>query len=307
MILPTFRQLQYLVAVVDLGHFGHAAERCHVTQSTLSAGIRELETALQAELIERTRRSVKPTPLGLEIAEKGRALLDGARDIAEMAQSEMAPLSGRMRLGVIPTIGPFVLPRVLGGLRTAYPDLRLYLREDQTEDALGQLRRGELEAALIALPYDTEDFVTLALGKDPFWVALPAGHTLADRKVIAAEDLPADELLLLEEGHCLRDHALAACNLRSRRHGGAFEGTSLYTLVEMVANGLGITFVPEVALSAGLGDRDDVVFRPLPPAGPMRTLALVWRRSFRREDDIAALATYLLGAMAGLRAKRIMT
>lgn len=306
MILPTFRQLQYLVAVVDLGHFGHAAERCHVTQSTLSAGIRELETALQAELIERTRRSVKPTPLGLEIAEKGRALLDGARDIAEMAQSEMAPLSGRMRLGVIPTIGPFVLPRVLGGLRTAYPDLRLYLREDQTEDALEQLRRGELEAALIALPYDTEDFVALTLGKDPFWVALPAGHTLADRKVIAAEDLPADELLLLEEGHCLRDHALAACKLRPRRHGGAFEGTSLYILVEMVANGLGITFVPEVALSAGLGDRDDVVFRPLPPAGQMRTLALVWRRSFRREDDIAALATYLRGAMAGLRAKRMM-
>lgn len=304
MILPTLRQLQYLVAVVDLVHFGRAAERCHVTQSTLSAGIRELETGLQAELIERTRRSVKPTPLGLEIAEKGRALLDGARDIAEAAQAEMAPLSGRMRLGVIPTIGPFVLPRVLKGLRTAYPDLRLYLRELQTEEVLGQLRRGELEAALIALPYDVDEFVTLNLGKDPLWVALPAGHPLAGGKVIAPEDLPADQLLLLEEGHCLRDHALAACNLGPRRHGDRFEGTSLYTLVEMVANGLGITFVPEIALSAGLGARDDVVFRPLPSAGPARTLALAWRRSFRREDDIAALATYFRGVMAGLRVKR---
>lgn len=304
MYLPTLRQLEYLIAVIDLRHFGHAAERCHVTQSTLSAGLRELETLLQAELVERTRRKVQPTPLGIEIADKARAVLDGAREIAEIAAADSQPLSGRMRLGVIPTIGPFVLPRVLGGLRKAYPDLRLYLKEGQTADVLDQLNRGELEAAIIALPYDTGKFETLALGGDAFWVALPKGHKLAKKRTLKPSDLPPDELLMLEDGHCLRDHALAACELASLKSTGDFEATSLYTLVEMVANGLGITFLPEIALSSGMINTDALELRPFQTGAAPRQIGLVWRKSFRRDLDIAALGAYLRGRMAGLRVKR---
>ena len=304
MILPTIRQLQYLVAVVDLNHFGQAAERCNVTQSTLSAGIAELENLLQAQLIERTKRRVQVTMLGEEIVEKARALLDAAVDIAETARAAEAPLSGRIRMGVIPTIAPFVLPRVLARLRRAYPDLRLYLREGQTEPLIGQLRRGELETALIALPFDIGDLEKLLLGPDPLWAVLPEGHPLAEARTVSPEDLTGEELLLLEDGHCLRDHALAACSLKGPRGAGGFESTSLYTLVEMVANGLGVTFVPEIAITAGLLKGSTVEARPLTPDSPPRELALVWRRSYRREADLAALATYMRGQLATLRIKR---
>lgn len=304
MYLPTLRQLEYLIAVVDLCHFGHAAERCNITQSTLSAGLRELETLLQAELVERTRRKVQPTPLGTEIAEKARLVLDGARDIAETAAADSQPLSGRMRLGVIPTIGPFVLPRVLGGLRTAYPDLKLYLKEGQSADVLDQLNRGDLEAAIIALPYDTGSLKTLVLGGDAFWVALPKGHELSQKRSLDPTDLPPDELLMLEDGHCLRDHALAACDLAPSKSSGNFEASSLYTLAEMVANGLGITFLPEIALSSGMINTNALEVRPLKTDGAPRQIGLVWRKSFRRDLDIAALGAYLRGRMAGLRVKR---
>jgi len=304
MILPTIRQLQYLVAVVDLNHFGQAAERCHVTQSTLSAGIAELENLLQASLIERTKRSVRITPLGEEIAEKARALLLAAADIAETARAAEAPLSGRFRMGVIPTIGPYVLPRVLARLRRAYPDLRLYLREGQTAALIDQLRRGELEAALIALPYDIGGLESLALGADPLWAVLPLGHPLTEEKTVSPADLAGEELLLLEDGHCLRDHALAACSFGKSRAEGGFQSASLYTLVEMAANGLGVTFVPEIAITAGLLKGSTVEARPLDPDSPSRELALVWRKSFRRENDLAALATYMRGQMASMRAHR---
>ncbi|OEJ67764.1 hydrogen peroxide-inducible genes activator [Magnetovibrio blakemorei] len=304
MYLPTLRQLEYLIAVVDLCHFGQAAERCHVTQSTLSAGLSELENLLQAELVERTRRKVQPTPLGLEIAEKARTVLEGARDIAEVATAAGLPLSGRMRMGIIPTIGPFVLPRVLGGLRQAYPDLKLYLTEGQSADVLDQLHRGDLEAAIIALPYDTGNLKTFDLGGDAFWVALPKGHALAKKRSLSPADLPTDELLMLADGHCLRDHALAACSLAGFKHSGEFASTSLYTLAEMVANGLGITFLPEIALNSGMINTQALELRPLKTNGAPRQIALVWRASFRRDLDIAALGAYLRGRMAGLRVKR---
>ena len=304
MHLPTIRQLQYLVAVVDLNHFGRAAERCHVTQSTLSAGIAELENLLQAQLIERTKRRVRVTLLGEEIVEKARALLDAATDIAETARAAEAPLSGRFRMGVIPTIGPFVLPRVLARLRKAYPDLRLYLREGQTEPLIDQLRRGELECALIALPYDIGELESLSLGPDPLWAVLPKNHPLAKAKTVSPGDLAGEEMLLLEDGHCLRDHALAACGLKGLRKAGGFQSTSLYTLVEMAANGLGVTFVPEIAITAGLVKNAAVEVRPLPVDSPPRDLTLVWRKSFRREGDLAALATYMRGQLASLRVGR---
>lgn len=306
MILPTLRQLQYLVAVVDERHFGRAAEKCLVTQSTLSAGIRELETLLRATLIERTKRRVLPTPLGERIAEKARIVLAGAMDIADTAAGGADPLTGPFRLGVIPTIGPFVLPQVLGGLRAAYPDMRLFLREDQTAPLLDRLRRGDLEAAVLALPYDLGDGLdVINLGADPFQVALPKDHPLAKdkRKTVSADDLDPAEMLLLEDGHCLREHALAACHLRDVG-GGAYQSTSLYTLVEMVANGLGVTFLPNVAVNAGLGKQPDVVIKPLTKGSPARHLGLVWRSSFVRDGDVAALGAYLKGRMAGLRIKR---
>ncbi|HEY9080439.1 hydrogen peroxide-inducible genes activator [Magnetovibrio sp.] len=308
MYLPTLRQLEYLIAVVDLRHFGHAADRCHVTQSTLSAGLRELETLLQAELVERTRRKVQPTPLGLEIADKARVVLDGAREIAEVASAASQPLSGRMRLGVIPTIGPFVLPRVLAGLREAYPDLKLYLKEGRSAEVIDQLNRGDLEAAIIAQPYDIGALQSMTLGDDAFWVALPRNHPLAKKRSLSPADLPTDELLMLEDGHCLRDHALAACELSGLRSGarqsGNFESSSLYTLAEMVANGLGITFLPEIALSSGMINTTNLEVRPLKTNGAPRQIGLVWRSAFRRDLDIAALGAYLRGRMAGLRVKR---
>lgn len=304
MALPTIRQLQYFLAVVELRHFGRAAERCHVTQSTLSAGIAELEALLQAQLLERTKRRVRVTPLGEDIAEKAREVLDGVADIAELARSAEAPLSGRFRMGVIPTIGPYVLPRVLARLRRAYPDLRLYLREAQTDPLIDQLRRGELETALIALPYDIGGLVHLSLGPDSLWVVLPPGHALAPAKAVSPGDLVGEELLMLEDGHCLREHALAACHLQGVRVAGGFQSASLFTLVEMVANGLGVTFVPEIALTAGLLKGSTVEARPLAAGSPPRELALVWRESFRREGDLAALATLMRGAMAARRVQR---
>jgi LysR family hydrogen peroxide-inducible transcriptional activator len=305
-VLPTLRQLQFLVAVVDLRHFGRAAERCRVTQSTLSAGLKDLENVLQAKLVERTKRKVLPTPLGEAVAERARTLLAGAEAVVETARAGGEPLTGSFRLGAIPTIGPFVLPRVLQGLRRAYPDLRLYIREDQTRELLDRLRRGELEAALIALPYDVQDFAVMDLGADPFWLVAPRNHPLiqARSKAVAAEDVPADELLLLEDGHCLREHALSACHLGRTTRGREFQATSLYTLAEMVANGLGVTFFPEIALSADLLKGTDVGLKPLTKDSPARRIALVWRKSYHRTGDVAALGAYMKGRMAGMRASR---
>ena len=305
-LLPSIRQLQYLVAVVDLRHFGKAAERCFVTQSTLSAGLKDLEQALQATLVERTQRKVLPTPLGEVIARQAREVLAGAEAIVDTARSGGAPLHTALRLGVIPTIGPFVLPRVLKGLRKAYPDLKLFLREEQTVALLERLRAGELEAALIALPYDVSDCEVIELGSDPLWLVAPPNHPLIlkDCDSVAVSDLFPRELLLLEDGHCLREHALAACHMHQARRNEGYQATSLYSLIEMVANGLGVTFIPEIALSAGLVRDADVAVKPLTDGSPIRRLGLVWRRSYHRPDDLAALGAYLKGRMAGLRIKR---
>jgi LysR family hydrogen peroxide-inducible transcriptional activator len=304
--LPSLRQLKYLVALVELRHFGRAAERCFVTQSTLSASLRDLEALLGARLVERTKRKVLPTPLGETIAEQARALLAAAEVIVETARAGGEPLSGRFRLGVIPTIGPFVLPRVLHGLRLAYPALRMYLREDQTRPLLERLRKGALEAAIIALPYDVSDLEVISLGADPLWLAAHPDHPLirARRKTVASAEVAADEVLLLEDGHCFRDHALAACRLGQRSGREEYQATSLYTLVEMAANGLGVTFLPEIAISAGLVKGADVALKPLAKDSPARHLGLVWRKTFQREGDVAALGAYLRGRMAGLRAAR---
>lgn len=291
--LPTIRQLRYLVAVAEHLHFGRAAEACHATQSTLSAGLQELESLLGVTLVERTKRRVLMTPLGDEVVARARNILRGAEDIADLARSAGRPLSGPLRLGVIPTIAPFLLPQALPGLRHAYPSLKLTLREDLTARLLERLAGGSLDAALLALPYDAPDMEMLPLATDPFLLACPPGHPLAAKAEISGADLAGAELLLLEEGHCLRDHALAACSLPGPKRGEGVFGTSLGTLVQMVASGMGVTLVPELAVKAGLLRGTDLITRPL-LGGGHRLLGLAWRRSSTRGAEFRLLGEVLL-------------
>lgn len=290
MNLPTIRQLQYLIAVVELRHFGQAAERCFVTQSTLSTGIQDLETLLGAKLLERTKRKVIPTQLGVELSDKARQLLGLAAEMVEMAQADDRPLTGRLRLGVIPTIGPFILPQVLPGIRQRFPDLKLFLIEDQTARLLERIATGDLDVAILALPYDIGNLESETFWSENFWVALPENHPLSAGGSIASQELPVDQLLLLEEGHCFRDHALAACHMGELRHSAAFQGTSLYTLIQMVAGGQGITFIPEMAVDSALMKQSNISFRPLSEQGPHRKISLVWRPGFHHKRDLHLLA-----------------
>lgn len=293
--LPTPRQLRYLVTVAETLHFGQAAERCHVTQSTLSAGIRELETLLGVTLIERqTRRQVVVTPLGREIVARAERLLADIESLVETAEAGTRPLSGLFRLGVIPTIGPYVMPRVLSELRRAYPDLRLYLREDRSAVVLDALAGGRLDAAVLAQPFDLRGNRTEDLGQEDVVVALPAGHPLAARDHVTEADLVAEPLLTLEDGHCLRDHALAACNLDRGRGNETFQATSLSTLIQMVAGGLGLTLLPCMAVAREVTPNSGVVTRPLAGGdGPARRLVLCWRPGAARESNQRLLADVL--------------
>ncbi|MCF6353997.1 MAG: hydrogen peroxide-inducible genes activator [Candidatus Polarisedimenticolaceae bacterium] len=290
MNLPTIRQLQYLVAVIELRHFGKAAERCFVTQSTLSAGIQELEALFDAKLLERTKRKVIPTRLGMELLEKSRQLLKLSAEMVDIARSDARLLSGRLRLGVIPTISPFLLPQVLPGIREHFSALELFLLEDQTARLLERLATGDLDAAILALPYDIGALESEVFWEEDFWVAFPKNHRLSTGGSIASRLLPPGELLLLEEGHCFRDHALSACQMQNLRYSAVFQGTSLYTLIQMVAGGQGITFIPEMAIGSEWMRQSSISFRPLSERGPHRQISLVWRPGFYRKQDLHLLA-----------------
>jgi LysR family hydrogen peroxide-inducible transcriptional activator len=297
-ILPTLRQLRFLVAVVDEQHFGRAAEACLVGQSTLSAGIQELEALLGVQLLERTKRSVRPTPVGRELAERSRSLLRGAEDIVDLARAAQAPMSGPLRLGVIPTIGPFFFPRVTRRLRAAFPQLKLYLREEQTALLLARLEAGELDAAVLALPYPLPGMESREIGADRFFLVCPPEHRLSGTGPVGLDEMEVEDLLLLEDGHCMRDHALAACALEGARRNKAFQGTSLHTLAQMVANGLGVTLLPEMALDAGILRGLDLCVRPLEGEEPFRRIGIVWRRRSARKETFRNLADALAGFMA---------
>ena len=295
--LPTLKQLQYLVALKDQGHFGRAADACFVTQSTLSAGVRELETLIGVTLVERTRRVVRFTPLGDRIAEKARRVLREAEELADMARAAGKPLSGEMRMGVIPTIAPFLLPRLLPKLRKDWPDLRLYLREETSQAACDGLHRGQLDCVLLALPYGCGEVEAEPLFDDRLFVAFPPGDAAGqDGRPIAPAAIDEERLLLLEDGHCLRDHALAACNRPELRAEASIMGTSLHTLVQMVDNGLGMTLVPEMAIKAGILQNTGVEARPLKADHAFRRIALVWRRGSPREKEFRLLADALKAA-----------
>jgi LysR family hydrogen peroxide-inducible transcriptional activator len=294
--LPTLKQLQYLVALHTHGHFGRAAEACFVTQSTLSAGIKELETLIGVTLVERTRRVVRFSPLGLRVAEKARRILRETEDLADMVRASGKPLAGELRLGVIPTIAPFLLPALLPRLRAQWPDLKLFLREETSAAACKALHRGQLDCVLLALPYACGEVERAELFEDHFLVAFPPGGADALPAKVKPAAIDETKLLLLEDGHCLKDHVLSACNRPELRSEAAILGTSLHTLVQMVDNGLGMTLVPEMAVEAGLLAGTGVVARPLDAEHPSRSIALVWRRNSPREKEFRLLADALKAA-----------
>jgi LysR family hydrogen peroxide-inducible transcriptional activator len=298
--LPTIRQLQYLVALRQHGHFGKAADACFVTQSTLSAGLRELETLLDVTLVERTRRVVRFTALGEKIADKAVRVLRESEELAEMARAEGQPLHGELRMGVIPTIAPFLLPAMLPRLRRQWPSLKLYLREETSQSACEALHRGQLDCVLLALPYACGEVDSAPLFDDPLFVAFPRGEAPSGTGVdVSAID--ENRMLLLEDGHCLKDHALSACNRPDLRAHAAMMGTSLHTLVQMVDNGLGLTFIPSMAIEAGILDGTQVDAKPLSSNHGYRRVTLIWRRSSPRESEFELLAETLRRIMRDVR------
>jgi LysR family hydrogen peroxide-inducible transcriptional activator len=294
--LPTLKQLQYLVALKTHGHFGRAAEACFVTQSTLSAAIKELETLIGVTLVERTRRVVRFTPLGVRVAEKAQRILRATEDLADMVRAAGEPLAGELRMGVIPTIAPFLLPALLPRLRAQWPDLKLYLREETSQQACDALQRGQLDCVLLALPYACGEVEKADLFEDRFLIAFPPGAAEDLPELVAPEAIDETKLLLLEDGHCLKDHVLSACNRPDLRAEAAILGTSLHTLVQMVDNGLGMTLVPEMAVAAGLLDGTRVVTRRLDADHPSRRIALVWRKNSPRDKEFRLLADALKAA-----------
>jgi LysR family hydrogen peroxide-inducible transcriptional activator len=300
--LPSPQQLRYLVALADLGHFGRAATACTVTQSTLSAGIIALERQLDAAILERgpAKRPVF-TPLGMELVGRARAALSALSAVAETAAAARDPLTGPLRLGIIPTIGPFLLPRLMPALRRAFPRLRLWLREDLTSRLAEDLQGGRLDLLLLALPAALPEMETLRIAEDPFLAALPQQHRLLDQAQIPLPALGGERLLLLEDGHCLRDQALSACGLPGAGTDGSFAATTLHTLVQMVAGGLGVTLLPRLAVAGGVLAGTSVVLRPIEaPPGQVtgRTIGLAWRARSPRAAEFRSLAPVIGEAIA---------
>jgi LysR family hydrogen peroxide-inducible transcriptional activator len=271
-----------------------AAEAQFVTQSTLSAGIKELERLLGVQLLERDHRNVRLTAVGEDVVTRARELLAAATDLAEAASSPSRPLSGPLRLGAIPTIAPYLLPQVLSALRRAYPELKLYLREDLTKPLLERLSAGVLDVALIALPFDTGELYVRELFKDAFWFVAREGDPALQGKDVPLRRIDTGEVLLLEEGHCLRDHAIAACGPRRGLVQSHVEATSLTTLIQMVEGGLGVTLLPAITVEAGIIRGTHLAARPLSAPAPSRTLALVARRTSPRRRDVELLAEFLV-------------
>lgn len=285
MHLPTLRQLQFLDALARTGSFSRAAEACRVTQPTLSAAIKELEGLLEVQLVEREARGASLTHAGEEVARRARTVLTETQDLVAAAHEAGKPLSSAFRLGAIPTIAPYVLPKILPPLREHYPDLKLYLREDMTERLLEGVRARELDAALIALPWESPGIETESLADDEFLFIAPKTHPLAAKNGLEPEDLSNADVLLLEDGHCLREHALSVCALPARASSAEVSATSLQTLVHMVAGGLGVSLVPRLAADAGVTAGTDVIVRPFTEPLIGRTIGLAWRTGSPRKGE----------------------
>lgn len=290
---PTLKQLKYLCAVADRQHFGHAAKSCYVSQSTLSAGIQELEETLGVSLVERNNRNVLLTSLGQDVVDRGREILVEIEDLISMCESSGAPFSGKLRLGVIPTIAPFLLPRMLRALRETHPDFKLFIREDQSQPLVDSLHAGELDVLLLALPFPADNVDNMTLSVDPFVLACPLDHTLSAKSPLHSSDLQGESLLLLEDGHCLREHALEACKLRDNQISVPYQATSLTTIVQMVANGIGITLLPKMAVDADITAGTELAVIPFGEVGVSREIGLMWRKKTPRQTEFRLLGEFI--------------
>jgi LysR family transcriptional regulator, hydrogen peroxide-inducible genes activator len=300
----TLRQLRYLTALARYRHFGRAAEDCAVTQPALSMQVRELEREIGAALVERRPGEVALTEIGREVAERAERILAASRDLVDFARHRDL-LSGQLKLGIIPTLAPYVLPQVLPRLQAAHPRLRLEVRETQTKMLLEELSRGELDCLMLALPVEGADVETSSLFDDPFLLALPAGESLPAAARVSIDDVDQRRLILLEEGHCLRDQALAFCAAQRREAPMRLGATSLATVMQIVANGYGITLLPEVAVDVEVRDDRVKLIRFIDPQ-PARAIGLAWRRTSPRRQDFEALGKIVVEALSAANSQQAL-
>ncbi|MGI9247185.1 MAG: LysR substrate-binding domain-containing protein [Steroidobacteraceae bacterium] len=291
------RDLRYLVALADERHFGKAAERCFVSQPTLSAQVRKLEEYLGVPLVERQPKRVALTATGEKIVQRARLLLQEADAIVELARTDRDPLAGPLKLALIPTVGPYLLPHIAGRLRKELPRLKLMLYEYQTEPLLERLRAGDIDMGILAVPVLSDGLETADLYEEPFTLAVPSTHPLADRERVKIEDVRGETLLLLEDGHCLRDQALEVCSRISVNEAQDYRATSLETLRQMVAAGHGVTLLPELAAETPVGTARGLRIKPFVRPVPSRTIGAVWRRSTTRTPALEAIAETVRVAM----------
>jgi LysR family transcriptional regulator, hydrogen peroxide-inducible genes activator len=299
--MVTLRQLRYLQALVRHRHFGRAAEACSVTQPALSMQVRDLEKELGLELIERRPGDTTFTEAGMEVARRGEGVLAAARDLVDFARHRGRVLSGRLKLGIIPTLAPYVLPKVLPAMQARYPDLAIELRETQTKILIEELAGGDLDVVMLALPLPDAEIETTALFDDAFLLAVPADDPLPKTARVRPRDINQQRLILLEEGHCLRDQALAYCAAPRHELPLSLGATSLATVMQMVASGYGVTLVPEVAADVGRDERVKLLRFIAPEPG--RTIGLAWRRTSPRKADFFALGEIVVDAL-GVEAKK---
>jgi len=293
----TLQELRYVAAVGEARHFGRAAEACHVSQPTLSAQLKKLEEWLGVALFERTNKSVRMTPIGEKIVEQARLVLREAERIEEMAAAHRDPLAQPLQLGVIPTLNPYLLPWLMPPLQREYPRLKLRVKEDLTDHLIAQLQRHELDAVLLALPVHEPDLVTVPLFDEPFLVASPRGHRFSKRAEVSEQELAEENLLLLSEGHCLREQALAICGSGFERQAGNrsdFRATSIETLRQMVAAGFGCTLLPALAVSSAAGGGEGVGITRFADPRACRRIGLAWRRSFPRAAMLEEFGNFIL-------------
>jgi LysR family transcriptional regulator, hydrogen peroxide-inducible genes activator len=292
------KDLKYLVALADTGHFGRAAEKSFVSQPTLSAQLKKLEEYLGVKLVERQPKNVQLTDVGRQIVVRARRMLDEGDEIVALARSNTDPFAGKLKVALIPTVGPYLLPRVMQKIRKALPNLSLMLYEYQTEALLKRLRDGEIDVAIMALPALQDGLESRALYEEAFTVAVPNNHPLAAKSTIRAADLKGHTLLLLEDGHCLRDQALEVCARVDVKEAEDFRATSLETLRQMVVAGLGITLLPEMAVESPFGSQRGLTIRQFAKPAPTRTVGAVWRKTSTRAAAAGAVCDVIDAVMA---------
>jgi len=292
------KDLKYLVALADTGHFGKAAARSFVSQPTLSAQLKKLEDYLGVKLVERQPKNVQLTDVGKQVVIRARRMLEDGEEIVALARSNTDPLAGKLKVALIPTIGPYLLPRIMPKIRKALPQLGLMLYEYQTEPLLKRLRDGEIDVGIIALPVAQDGLESAELYEEAFTVALPTNHPLSERATIKPADLKGHTLLLLEDGHCMRDQALEVCSRVDVREAEDYRATSLETLRQMVVAGLGITLLPELAVEAPFGSQRGLAIRQFAKPAPSRTVGAVWRKSSTRTLAVAELCKVVRATMS---------